>query len=143
MEIKVNEQAQKFHLATNQGNWQPMIGHAIQIDEFILCACPMFDTVFGSVLNISEVTTGHRVLLPIPVVGDAYEKTSTAAGAVAFLRTEVAEEIKRVINKVGKQKIIERIEKSKKYNAEHLPEMPPIEDVDRDWMSDETTDVTH
>ncbi|PGA61573.1 hypothetical protein COL89_30170, partial [Bacillus pseudomycoides] len=85
----------------------------------------------------------YRELLPIPVVGDAYEKTSTATGTVAFLRTEVAEEIKRFINKVGKQKIIEKIEKSKKYNAEHLPEMPPIEDVDTDWISADISDVTH
>ncbi|HHI3604953.1 TPA: hypothetical protein QCU10_001472 [Bacillus anthracis] len=136
MEIKVNEQAQKFHLATNQGNWQQAIGHEIQVGKYRFCAIPI-----GNHINVSEVTTGIRAI-NVHITQEVWDETRTKEGTVKHLY-KVGKRMEEVINKVGSSNLDKLIEDSKKNNLEKIGEMPPIEDVDMDWMSDEVSDVTH
>ncbi|PRT35459.1 hypothetical protein [Bacillus wiedmannii] len=136
MEIKVNEQAQKFHLATNQGNWQQAIGHEIQVGKYRFCAVPM-----GYHINVSEVTTGVRAI-NVAITQGVWDETKTKEDTVKFLY-KVGKRMEEVINKVGSSNLDKLIEDSKKNNLEKIGEMPPIEDADTDWMTDEISDVTH
>lgn len=136
MEIKVNEQAQKFHLATNMGNWQQAIGHEIQVGKYRFCAIPMRYHI-----NVSEVTTGVRAI-NVNITQEVWDETRTKEDTVKFLY-KVGKRMEEVINKVGISYLDKLIEDSKKNNLEKIGEMPPIEDVDTDWMADEISDVTH
>lgn len=136
MEIKVNEQAQKFHLATNQGNWQPAIGHEIQVGKYRFCAVPM-----GYHINVSEVTTGVRAI-NVNITQEVWDETSTKEDTVKFLY-KVGKRMEEVINKVGSSNLDKLIEGSLKNNLEKIGEMPPIEDVDTDWMFEEESETVH
>lgn len=136
MEIKVNEQAQKFNLATNQGNWQQAIGHEIQVGKYRFCAVPM-----GYHINVSEITTGVRAI-NVAITQEVWDETRTKEDTVKYLY-KVGKRMEEVINKVGSSNLDKLIADSKKNNLEKIGEMPPIEDVDTDWMFEEESETVH
>ncbi|MBE7098150.1 hypothetical protein [Bacillus cereus] len=136
MEIKVNKQAQKFHLATNQGNWQQAIGHEIQVGKYRFCAVPM-----GYHINVSEITTGVRAI-NVAITQEVWDETRTKEDTVKYLY-KVGKRMEEVINKVGSSNLDKLIADSKKNNLEKIGEMPPIEDVDTDWMFEEESETVH
>ena len=135
MEIKVNEQAQKFHLATAT-RWISLIGHEIQVGKYRFCALPN-----GYHINVSEITTGFRAI-NISITQEVWDETRTKEDTVKFLY-KVVKRMEEIINKVGSSYLDKLIEDSKKLNLERIGEIPPIEDVDMDWMTDEISDVMH
>ncbi|MEM5646516.1 hypothetical protein AAHH72_19455 [Bacillus cereus] len=133
MEIKVNEQSQKFHLATTEG-YVHGIGHGIQVGKYKFCAIPI-----GKNINISEVTTGVKVI-NVPITIDIFIQTSTKEDTMKFL-VKVGEMVKRIISKA--ENIDTLIEDAKKSIVESFGEIPQPEDVDTDWIFADISDVKH
>ncbi|MEJ9256051.1 hypothetical protein [Bacillus wiedmannii] len=133
MEIKINEQLQKFHLATTEG-YVHGIGHGIQVGKYKFCAIPI-----GKNINISEVTTGVKVI-NVPITIDIFIQTSTKEDAKKFL-VKVGEMVKRIISKAENIDIL--IEDAKKSIVESFGEIPQPEDVDTDWIFADISDVKH
>ncbi|HDR3899171.1 TPA: hypothetical protein QCO88_001676 [Bacillus cereus] len=133
MEIKVNEQTQKFHLATTEG-YVHGIGHGIQVGKYKFCAIPI-----GKNINISEVTTGVKVI-NVPITIDIFTQTSTKEDAMKFM-VKVGEMVERIISKAENIDIL--IEDAKKSIVESFGEIPQPEDVDTDWIFADISDVKH
>lgn len=133
MKIKVNEQSQKFHLATTEG-YVHGIGHGIQVGKYKFCAIPI-----GKNINISEVTTGVKVI-NVPITIDIFIQTSTKEDTMKFL-VKVGEMVKRIISKA--ENIDTLIEDAKKSIVESFGEIPQPEDVDTDWIFADISDVKH
>ncbi|PEF68717.1 hypothetical protein [Bacillus cereus] len=133
MEIKINEQSQKFHLATTEG-YVHGIGHGIQVGKYKFCAIPI-----GKNINISEITTGVKVI-NVPITIDIFIQTSTKEDAKKFL-VKVGEMVKRIISKA--ENIDTLIEDAKKSIVESFGEIPQPEDVDTDWIFADISDVKH
>ncbi len=130
MVITVNEQAQQFYLALEK--WTPVMGHEIKIGEFRFCAIPI-----GNRIKISEVTTGAR-LFNIPVDLTIHLITETKEDTIKFLY-EVGQSIKRIIDKQAD--FAGMLSEMKRTAFERLGEMPPIEDVDTNWIFEEQSEV--
>ncbi|PKR82360.1 hypothetical protein CWO92_24910 [Heyndrickxia camelliae] len=130
MDITVNEQAQQFYLALEK--WAPVMGHEIKIGEYRFCAIPI-----GNRLNISEVTTGAK-LFNIPVNLMIHLRTETKEDTIKFLY-EVGESIKRIIDK--QTDFDGMLSEMKKTVFERLGEMPPIENIDTDWIFEDQSKV--
>lgn len=133
MKIMINEQSQKFHLATTEG-YVHGIGHGIQVGKYKFCAIPI-----GKNINISEVTTGVKVI-NVPITIDIFIQTSTKEDAMKFL-VKVGEMVKRIISKA--ENIDTLIEDAKKSIVESFGEIPQPEDVDTDWIFADISDVKH
>ncbi|HDX9612841.1 TPA: hypothetical protein ROY01_003943 [Bacillus toyonensis] len=133
MEIKVNEQSQKFHLATTEG-YVHGVGHGIQVGKYKFCAIPI-----GENINISEVTTGVKVI-NVPITTDVLIQTSTKEDAMKFF-VKVGEMVKRIISKAENIDLL--IEESKESIVESFGEIPQPEDVDTDWIFADIGDVKH
>ncbi|CCW08661.1 MULTISPECIES: hypothetical protein [Bacillus] len=133
MEIKINEQSQKFHLATTEG-YVHGIGHGIQVGKYKFCAIPIEKNI-----NISEVTTGVKVI-NVPITIDIFIQTSTKEDAKKFL-VKGGEMVKRIISKA--ENIDTLIEDAKKSIVESFGEIPQPEDVDTDWIFADISDVKH
>ncbi|MCU5196477.1 hypothetical protein OCE52_16870 [Bacillus mobilis] len=132
MEIKVNEQTQRFYLAVDE--WVPAVGHEIKVGKYRFSAIPLDESI-----NISEVTSGVRAI-NVPMTVETWELTSTKEGTMKFLE-KIGERLKQII---GKQiNFDEHLEKQRKIAVERLGEMPPIEDVDTDWMFEEESETVH
>lgn len=132
MGITVNEQPQRFYLAT-QKVWKPMVGHEIRIGEYRFCAIPMEGHI-----NITEVTSGCEVI-EIPLSVGIMLKTETKEGAMAFLY-KVGETLKRIFIDADNG-YDQELEKMKSLSLKRLGEMPPIEDVDMDWIFEDESGV--
>jgi hypothetical protein len=130
MDIKVNEQAQQFHLALKK--WTPVMGHEIKIGKYRFCAIPI-----GNQINISEVTTGAKVF-NIPVDLTIHLITETKEGTIEFLY-KVGDSIKRIVDKQPDFDGV--LSEMKKTAFERLGEMPPIQDVDTDWIFEDQSEV--
>ncbi|MFE4523435.1 hypothetical protein ACFRCQ_15200 [Cytobacillus firmus] len=130
MDITVNQQAQQFYLALEK--WAPVMGHEIKIGEYRFCAIPI-----GNRINISEVTTGAR-LFNIPVDLTIHLITETKEDTIKFLY-EVGESIKRVLDKQAD--FDGMLSEMKKTAFERLGEMPPIEDVETEWIFEDQSEV--
>lgn len=78
MEIKVNEQAQRFYLACDK--WEPAIGHGIKVGEYHFFVAPI-----GGKFNVSEATTGIKVF-EIPINVQNFLETKTKQGTMDFLK---------------------------------------------------------
>lgn len=126
MKVKVNEQTQRFYLAADE--WVPAVGHEMKVGTYRFSAIPLHESI-----NISEVMSGMRVI-SIPMTCETWVLTSTREGAMKFLE-KVGECVKRMIEK--QSNFDEHLEKQKKIVCERLGEMPPIEYVDMDWITDE------
>lgn len=90
MEIKVNEQAQRFYLAFDE--WVPAVGHEIKVGKYRFCAIQLSDSI-----NISEVTSGiHAISIPID--------------SRILMATSTKEDTMRVLAKAGEglRRILER-----------------------------------
>ncbi|MDA4083826.1 hypothetical protein [Bacillus cereus] len=135
MKIKVNEQSQKFHLATAT-HWESLIGHEIQVGNYRFSVIPVADQI-----NVSEVTTGFKAI-SLPITEDVLMQTSTKEDTMRFLY-KVGKRMESIVNKVGSSYLDNLIEDSMKLNLERIGEMPPIEDVDTDWITAKFSDVTH
>ncbi|MDA2480735.1 hypothetical protein ACS2TZ_21845 [Bacillus cereus group sp. Bce025] len=132
MKIKVNEQSQRFHLAFDE--WVPAVGHEIKVGKYRFCAIPLSDAI-----NVSEVTSGVKAI-SVPINLKVWMLTSTKEDTMKFLE-KVGEHLKLIIEERGN--FDELLEKQKKIAFERLGEMPPIEDVDTDWITADVSDVTH
>jgi hypothetical protein len=130
MEIRVNEQTQCFYLALDK--WVDVVGHEIKIGKYRFCAIPIKDNI-----NVSEVTTGAKVC-NIPVDLTISLLTETKEGTIQFLY-QIGESIKRIIDK--QVDFDGMLSDMKQAAFERLGEMPPIEDVDTDWITAEVNDV--
>ncbi|WP_242321142.1 hypothetical protein [Bacillus cereus group sp. BfR-BA-01312] len=132
MEIKVNEQSQRFYLAFDE--WVPAVGHEIKVGKYRFCAIPLSDAI-----NVSEITSGVKAI-SVPINLKVWMLTSTKEDTMKFLE-KVGEHLKLIIEERGN--FDELLEKQKKIAFERLGEMPPIEDVDTDWITADVSDVTH
>ncbi|OTW87486.1 hypothetical protein BK702_13075 [Bacillus thuringiensis serovar cameroun] len=132
MEIKVNEQAQRFYLAFDE--WVPAVGHEIKVGKYRFCAIPLSESI-----NISEVTSGVHAM-SIPIDWRMWMATSTKEDTMRFLE-KAGEGLRRILER--QSNLDESLAKKKKIAFERLGEMPSIEDVDTDWITAEISDVTH
>ncbi|MGR5980855.1 hypothetical protein ACT7DJ_34725 [Bacillus cereus] len=132
MEIKVNEQTQRFHLAFEK--WEPVVGHEIKVGKYRFCAIPL-----GKSINISEVTSGTEVI-SIPKSFENMMLTTTKEDSMKFFEI-VGERLKDIIER--KNNFDELLDKARHAAFERLGEMPPIENIDTDWIFDEVSDVLH
>ncbi|MDC2867582.1 hypothetical protein [Bacillus sp. BP-3] len=132
MEIKVNEQTQRFYLAFEK--WEAAVGHEIKVEKYRFCAIPLSKSI-----NISEVTSGVHAI-SIPIDSRIWMATSTKEDTMRFL-AKAGEGLKRILEK--QSNLDELLAKQKKVAFSRLGAMPPIEDVDTDWIFDEESDVVH
>lgn len=132
MEIKVNEQAQRFYLAFDE--WVPAVGHEIKVGKYRFFAIPLSKSI-----NISEVTSGVHAI-SIPIDSRIWMATSTKEDTIRFLE-KAGEGLKRILEK--QSNLDELLAKQKKVAFDRLGKMPPIEDVDTDWITADISDVTH
>lgn len=119
MEIKVNEQPQRFYLAMNK--WEPAIGHGIQIGDMQLCAIPM-----GEIINISEVTSGAKLMrYKLNII--EWLEVADPEGFLNYLQ-RVGEDL---VKRLSKHKDLnQQVENLRAIAFEKLGPMPAIEDVD-------------
>lgn len=130
MKITVNEQAQRFYLATNR--WEPVVGHEIKVGKYKFCAIPLKGHI-----NVSEVTSGCK-LFNIPMNFMIMLETGNKEGTMNFL-IKVGESIKRIIDK---QDDFDRmLEDMKTLALDRLGKMPPVENVDTNWLEADISDV--
>ncbi|MED3539318.1 hypothetical protein ABEX53_32880 [Bacillus toyonensis] len=132
MEIKVNEQTQRFYLAFDE--WVPAVGHEIKVGQYRFCAIPLSDSI-----NVSEVTSGVKAI-SVPINLKVWMLTSTKEDTMRFLE-KVGGQLKLIMEKRGD--FDELLKKQKKIAFERLGEMPPIENVDTDWIFEEESEVVH
>jgi len=130
MKIEVNGQTQKFYLALNE--WLPVTGHGITVGEYKFCAIPMNDIV-----NVSEATSGCKVF-NIAMTPQIMAATSTKEDTIHFLN-KVGASLKGVIEK--QSNFDEHVKKMRKVAFESLGEMPPVENVDTDWVFEDESEV--
>ncbi|KAB2420477.1 MULTISPECIES: hypothetical protein [Bacillus cereus group] len=132
MGIKVNEKTQRFSLASDE--WIPAVGHEIKVGQYRFCAIPLSDSI-----NVSEVTSGVMAI-------------SVLINLNIRMLTRTKEDIMRGLEKVGEQLILimeergnfdELLIKQKQIAFERLGEMPSIENVDKDWIFEEESEVVH
>ncbi|MGG3652556.1 hypothetical protein ABES36_14125 [Bacillus pseudomycoides] len=132
MEIKVNEQTQRFYLAFEK--WEPAVGHEIKIGQYSFCAIPLSKSI-----DISEVTSGAKII-SIPMSLELMMVTATKEGTMQFLK-KFGERLKRKIGSI--KDFDEQLKKMQKTAFDRLGVMPPIENVDTDWIFDEESEVVH
>lgn len=132
MEVKVNEQTQRFHLAFEE--WTPAVGHEIKVGKYSFCAIPLSKSI-----NISEVTSGANII-NIPLSLELKIVTATKEGTMQFFK-KFGESLKQKIE--GMKDFDEQLAQMKKKSLDLLGERPPIEDVDTDWIFDEESEVVH
>ncbi|PEF32976.1 hypothetical protein [Bacillus wiedmannii] len=132
MEIKVNEQTQRFYLAFEK--WEPAVGHEIRIGQYRFCAIPLSKSI-----DISEVTSGAKII-SIPMSLELMTITATKEGTMQFLK-KFGERLKLKIESM--KDFDKQLGKMKKRSLDLLGEMPPIENVDTDWIFDEGNEVLH
>ncbi|HGO9433320.1 TPA: hypothetical protein ACLBZ7_004295 [Bacillus cereus] len=132
MEIKVNEQTQRFYLAFEK--WEAAVGHEIKVGKYRFCAIPLSKSI-----NISEVTSGVSIM-SIPMSLELRIITATKEGTMQFFQ-KFGKSLKQKIE--GIQDFDEQLEKMKKMVFDRLGKRPPIEDVDTDWIFEEESEVVH
>ncbi|CAM4012491.1 hypothetical protein BAMA_12500 [Bacillus manliponensis] len=132
MKITVNEQTQRFYLACDK--WEPVVGHEIKVGKYRFCAIPLSDSI-----NISEVTSGIHAI-SIPIDSRILMATSTKEDTMRVL-AKVGEGLRRILER--QSNLDESLAKKKKIAFERLGEMPPIENVDTDWIFEEESEVVH
>lgn len=123
MEIKVNEQPQRFYLAMDK--WEPAVGHGMQIGDIQLCAIPM-----GKIINISEVSSGSKLTTYKLNVMDWVE-TADVEGFLKLLQ-RIGESLVSSLSKIDC--IDAEINKMRKVATDKLGPMPTVEDVDIDEL---------
>ncbi|AFL46435.1 MULTISPECIES: hypothetical protein [Bacillus cereus group] len=135
MEIKVNEQTQRFYLAFDEWvQWVPAVGHGIKVGQYHFCAIPLSDSI-----NVSEVTSGVKAI-SVPINLKVWMLTSTKEDTMRFLE-KVGEHLKIIMEERGD--FDELLKKQKKIAFERLGAMPPIENIDTDWIFEEESEVVH
>jgi len=132
MEITVNEQAQRFYLALDK--WVDVVGHEIKVGKYRFCANPI-----GNHINVTEVTTGAK-MFNIPVDLTIHLITETKEETIKFLYS-VGESIKRIIDKL--EDFDGMLMEMKKKAFDRLGKMPPIENVNTDWIEADIADVVN
>jgi hypothetical protein len=130
MNISVNEQTQRFYLASNK--WNPAIGHEIKVGKYRFCAIPL-----SGHINVSEVTSGAKVF-EIPMNVEIMLETESKEGSIKFFN-KIGESLKRII--VGTNNFDDQLVMIKKIALERLGEMPKIEEIDTDWLLEDVSDV--
>ncbi|PED84324.1 hypothetical protein CON65_02500 [Bacillus pseudomycoides] len=132
MKIKVNEQSQRFYLAFEK--WESAVGHEIKVGQYRFCAIPLSESI-----NISEVTSGVNAI-NIPMSLEIRMVTATKEETMKFFE-KVGERLKRIIEST--KDFDDRLQKMKKTAFERLGEMPPIENVDIDWIFEKESEIVH
>jgi hypothetical protein len=129
LEVTVSEQAKRFYLAFDK--WQPAVGHEINVGKYRFCAIPL-----SSVLNISEVTSGAKVL-NIPMTLEIMMITVSKEDSIEYFK-QVGQKLKLAIERA--KDFDEHVSNMKQMAFERLGEMPPIEEFD-DWIEGEINGV--
>ncbi|WP_438312265.1 hypothetical protein [Sporosarcina sp. FA9] len=119
MEVTVNEQLQRFHLAFSDG-WKSIVGHEIKVGKYRFCATPTEELII-----ISEITTGAK-LLELPINFGVMMTTATKEGAIEFFEGVG----KQLIPIIKRHDFDQEIERHKQISLGRLGEMPAIEKVD-------------
>lgn len=130
MEITVNEQTQKFYLAMDK--WKEVVGHEIKVGEYRFCAIPFIDNI-----NISEVTTGARILY-IPVNDEMMTALVTKEGSMRYFK-KTGKHLKKLIESAND--FDKRLAMMGKTAFERLGKMPQVENVNTDWIFDDESEV--
>jgi hypothetical protein len=121
MEIKVNEQPQRFYLAWKD-KWVEAVGHEIKVGNYSFCATPMPT----GMINISETTTGLK-FYELPMNAYVLSKTETKEKTFKFLE-KVGESLVRLIGKTND--FDKRIQEGRKKTEELIGRKPETENVD-------------
>ena len=132
MDIKVNEQTQRFYLAFEE--WKPVTGHEIRVGKYRFCAIPLSQKI-----NISEVTSGSKIF-DVPLYEQVLPLVDTHENAMIFFY-QLGNRIQRIIEK--NPDFDKKLSVMKSYMVEKLGEMPPIENVETDWIFEEESNVKH
>jgi|SRR5579875_337284 len=131
MEIKVNEQAQRFYLANKK--WEPVVGHEIKVGSYSFCAIPLSNSI-----NVSEVTTGAKVM-SIPMTWEIYVETVTKEDSIKFFH-KIGELLERIIEGTN---FDSQLEEMRKIAFDRLGKMPPIENIDEEFILADVSDVVN
>lgn len=126
MEIKVNDQLQRFYLAYGKG-WIEAVGHEIKVGKYRFSAVPTEGRII-----VSELTTGmkFRDFTVTPLMLMAFDKDDT----INHLMT-IGETIKETINETDN--FDKYIEDGKKFTEEFLGEKPKTENADMEKITNE------
>lgn len=122
MKISVNEQEQRFYLATKNG-WQGAVGHEIKVGEYSFCAIPT-----NRAINVSEVSSGIKIA-DVPYSVGFLEK---GKNGVMELFEKIGEDMKNVIKDNANFDKAVKQEKSKAIDL--LGEKPQTENVNLEKM---------
>lgn len=131
MKITVNEQVQRFYLATNK-RWVPAVGHEIKVGKYSFSAIPV-----NGKINVSEVTTGMK-FFDIPLTPEVMEFTEFKEGAFIFFH-EIGESLKKRLMKIDDfDAVLSLMNRSV---IDRLGERPPI--ANEDWQLVKQSDTLH
>lgn len=130
MKITVNKQTHRFFLALEK--WEPVVGHEIKVGDYRFCAIPLKE-----VINISEVTSGCKVL-NIPISFEIMMVTASKEQSLKYLE-KVGKQLEKFIEKTSD--FDKHLEKMKNIAFDRLGEMPPIENVDTEWVFEDGSEL--
>ncbi|GGJ86136.1 hypothetical protein GCM10007063_05790 [Lentibacillus kapialis] len=119
MEIKVNDQQQRFYLAGDR--WIPAIGHEIQVGKYYFCAIPKEDSV-----NVSDIISGVK-LFDIKMTPAIMAQTTTKKDTMEFLK-KMGEVTANWVSST--ENFDRKIAEMRKSVVDKLGERPSTEDVD-------------
>lgn len=120
MKITVNEQPQTFWLAFPD-KWVEGTGHEIKVGKYRFSAVPVTGRFGLLQINVSEVTTGTRVMT-IPIDPIIYYSTETKEQSLEYFH-HIGKRLKKIIEKVNMD---EHLKNARKRIAETHGEMPEI-----------------
>lgn len=123
MKVTVDEQAKRFYLAFDK--WESAVGHEIKVGEYRFSVIPLSDG-----LNISEVTTGSKVLI-VPISIGIMMMTETKEDSIKYFE-KIGNYLKQFIER--RNDFDTKLAEMKKTTFERLRKMPPIENVDIDCL---------
>lgn len=119
MKVAVNEQVQRFPLATEDG-WKGAVGHEITVGKYTFCATPL-----GETIRISEVSTGRRVN-DIPITLTILSMTFDKKSTIDYYKN-IGEALRVMID--NRTDFDEVIEQMKQETIKLLGKTPPIENI--------------
>lgn len=120
MKITVNEQPQTFWLAFPD-KWVEGTGHEIKVGDYRFSAIPITGKNNRIEINVSEVTSGMRVMT-IPIDPIIYYSAGTKEDSLEYFH-HIGKRLKKIIEKVNMDK---HLKNARKRIAETHGDMPEI-----------------
>lgn len=130
MEYQIDEQEKWFYVTKSNVGYKKVVGNEIKIGKYHLCAIPMNDPEHGTIVSITEATSGYR-LDHLPINQQMEDAAATKAGYLGIL-VLAAKFAAKMIEHLGEEKIDKRLSEIKEENTEKFGLMPAIEDKEVD-----------